>query len=297
MSGDEMTWDDGLSMECLGTYLRRVAPDAMPLLLYCIDCSRYFRHSAFATNGTTSNPNDEKRVPKTEEQLAATRNELRKQYLEAEAEFTLCRNIRVVMPAAEEPMTNEFLQEIRAEAQHLLVVNYFQDFLRSEEYVNYLEKEREMKDSKAELAQVMAQQNDESNSSHGPIINLEVSIPDTTITTNGGKQVVQYNIRTVAATQRGNGTKGSSTNCKTCSKRYSEFFDFNLQLRKQYTKGAAAAAVGKGSLPGKGTPGGHQLKPSFVEERRSKIEAYLTKLVEVPELMADVSVLAFLNLQ
>jgi hypothetical protein len=233
-------------------------------------------------------------MPKTPEQLEATRNELRKQYLEADAQHTLCKNIRVVMPAAIEPMTNEFLQEIRAEAQHLLVVNYFQDFLRSEEYVNYLEKEREMKDSKAELARVMSQQNGDTGAR---IMNLEVTIPDTTIVTSGGKQVVQYNIRTMVTRQRGNGGVKGSDICKTCSKRYSEFFDFNSQLRKKYTKGAAAGAVGKGSLPGKGIPGGTQLKPSFVEERRSKLEAYLTNLAEVPELVTDASVLTFLNLK
>jgi hypothetical protein len=42
--GDEMTWDDGLSLDALGQFLRRVAVDAVPLLLFCIDSSRYMRH-------------------------------------------------------------------------------------------------------------------------------------------------------------------------------------------------------------------------------------------------------------
>ena len=260
----------------------------MPLLLYCIDCSRYLRHSAAATKGVQ--PGEEaKREPKSPEQLAAARVELCKQYLENDSKHTLCRNIRVVLPGEGEPITNDFLQGIRAEAQHLLVVNYFQDFLRSEEYVSYLEKEREMKDSKAELASIFQQS---SESTNAQILSLSVTIPDTSVLDSGGKQVVQYNIRTVVTRQR---AKATSDTCKTCSKRYSEFFDFNQQLRKAYTAGAAAAAVGKGSLPGKGTPGSHQLKPSFVEERRGKLQGYLEKLVAVPELMADETVQKFLG--
>ena len=47
-----MTWDDGLSLDALGQYLRRHddAADAMPLLLFCIDCSRFLRHVARAAN-------------------------------------------------------------------------------------------------------------------------------------------------------------------------------------------------------------------------------------------------------
>ena len=53
---DEMTWDDGLSLDALGQYLRRHAPDAMPLLLFCIDCSRFLRHVSHATDGTCDLP-------------------------------------------------------------------------------------------------------------------------------------------------------------------------------------------------------------------------------------------------
>ena len=104
MASDEMTWDDGLSLDALAQYLRGRpdAADAMPLLLYCIDCSRFLRHVASAAQagaaGSSSTRRNTDREPKTAAQLKDARDGLVQRYLREDSPESLCRTIRIVLP-------------------------------------------------------------------------------------------------------------------------------------------------------------------------------------------------------
>jgi hypothetical protein len=93
----------------------------------------------------------------------------------------------ILSPPTLQPPTN---RPNSAEAQHLLVVNYFADFLESAEYKDYLTKEQQLLDSKEALGGAFTSAQDLQDGS------LNVQITDTSFKEDRGKTVVLYHIDT-----------------------------------------------------------------------------------------------------
>jgi hypothetical protein len=123
-----MTWDDALSINCFMAYLRRTDSSNLYLCEFCVDYSAFLKSTTTGSSAGTS------------------RSGLHDTYFDRSSPSCLLDLIKV-KPRESGVVTNTFLQEARLEAEHLLVINHFSDFLASDEYQVYVQKLEEMNKS------------------------------------------------------------------------------------------------------------------------------------------------------
>ena len=87
LSEDTLSGQDGLQLDSLGAFLRRVAPDTEPLMMFCLDANRFLRHCARADDAAHAGVHDPS--SKTDDDLRRMYNRIAETYLRAGAPATV----------------------------------------------------------------------------------------------------------------------------------------------------------------------------------------------------------------